>query len=221
MPMNRPFILPSILAADPLRLEEEIGLCLGQGHDSVHIDVMDGRFVQPISFGEKTVAAVAKRFGIQPDVHLMTCEPERKVRSFADAGSGALSFHAEACVHAHRTLAEIRAAGMKAGISIVPSTPAEALAPVLEGADIVLVMTVNPGWGGQEMIPACLDKVAWLKAERERRSYGYLIYVDGGMNRMTAGAAIERGADVVVAGSAVFGETDRRKAMASLLKTFP
>jgi ribulose-phosphate 3-epimerase len=209
-------VLPSILAADPLNLERDIAQCRSAGLDSVHIDVMDGLFVPPISYGEALVRAVREQLDMLPDVHLMTQEPERKIRAFAEAGAAAITFHLEACTHAHRLLSEIRGLGLAAGISIVPSTPAEALSELLAATDIVLVMTVNPGWGGQELIPACLEKVKRLRRLREQAGLGFRIYVDGGIDPGTARAARTAGADTLIAGSAVFGSADRAAAIKAL-----
>lgn len=214
--MNRPTIAPSILAADPLELGAGIDACAGAGADLIHVDVMDGLFVPPISFGEALVERAAGRTKLPLDVHLMTLEPDRKIDAFAKAGATYLTFHLEACVHAHRILLRIREKGLKAGISICPSTPAQALEPLLGYADLVLVMTVDPGYGGQSMIRECLDKVKALAGMRAKGGHGFLLSVDGGVTTETAPLAIAAGADILVTGSAFFRAQDRAASLKAL-----
>ena len=178
------------------------------GGDLVHLDVMDGSFVPPITFGEKAVRDLRPVTGLPFDVHLMIHTPESHVDEFCAAGADYLTIHFEATTHLHAVLSSIKERGARPGIAIVPSTPAEALIEVLPLVDMVLVMTVSPGFGGQTLIPRCLQKVRLLHRMREEAGLGYLIEVDGGINRSTVGAALEAGADVIVAGSALFGAKD-------------
>jgi len=204
--MKRIICAPSILSADFSRLDDALALIDASGAPWVHLDVMDGRFVPALTFGPKTVADLRPLSGGLFDVHLMVVEPERLVPSFIESGADAVTFHLEACVHAHRLIQEIKAAGKLAGISIVPSTPVSALESLLPSVDLVLVMTVNPGFGGQKIIPECVSKVAALDRIRESRGFGFRISVDGGVNRLTARGVVEAGTDIVVAGSAFFNE---------------
>jgi ribulose-phosphate 3-epimerase len=198
-------VAPSVLSADFGALAEGVRLVEAIGGDFVHLDVMDGCFVPNITFGPKAVTDLRPVSKLPFDVHLMICRPESFVAAFCEAGADRVTIHFEATTHVHRLLASIREAGRKPGIAIVPSTPAEALSEVLPLVDLVLVMTVNPGFGGQEIIPRCLKKVEKLARMRESEGLDYLLEVDGGINRATVGAALRAGADVVVAGSAVFG----------------
>jgi ribulose-phosphate 3-epimerase len=198
-------IAPSILAADFGELASGVRLAESMGGDFVHIDVMDGCFVPPITFGSKAVGDLRPVSRLPFDVHLMICRPENQVEVFCASGADFITVHLEATTHLHRVLSAILAKGKKPGVAIVPSTPVEALVEVLPMAALVLVMTVNPGFGGQKMISRCLRKVSELRRLRTEEGLGFLIEVDGGINRETAAEAVGAGADVLVAGTALFG----------------
>jgi ribulose-phosphate 3-epimerase len=201
-------IAPSVLSADFGALADGVRRAEAMGADFVHLDVMDGCFVPNITFGPKAVVDLRPVSKLPFDVHLMICRPENFVHVFCAAGADYLTIHFEAATHLHRVLTSIREAGKRPGIAIVPSTPAEALAEVLHLVDLVLVMTVNPGFGGQELIPQCLKKVETLRRMREARKVEFLLEVDGGINRETIGPALDAGADVIVAGSFLFQARD-------------
>ena len=201
-------VAPSLLAADSGSLADGIGEAERAHAEWIHLDVMDGVFVPPISFGASTVAALRRRSGLFLDVHLMTTHPERHITQFVDAGADLITIHLEAARHAHRTLQSIRAAGAAAGIAIVPSTPAALLCELWDEVDLVLVMTVNPGYGGQRLIPACVRKVAQVATARQEAGARFLIEADGGINRETAPGVRRSGADVLVVGTAFFGADD-------------
>ena len=207
--MKETIIAPSILAADFADFAGAAAEIEAAGADWVHMDVMDGRFVPNISFGPKLVEDLRKRTGKFLDVHLMIREPGNFAEAFARAGADSVTFHLEAEVHSHRLLGAVRALGKKAGISIVPSTPAALLDELLPDVDMVLVMTVNPGFGGQKLIGGCLEKVRILAETRARRGLGFLISVDGGIHEGTAGDALAAGADALVIGSAFFAAPDK------------
>ena len=203
--MAASFILaPSLLSADFSRLAEELQFIKANGGQWVHLDVMDGAFVPNLTFGAPVVRSLRSKSTLPFDVHLMVARPQDFVKDFAAAGADYFTFHIEATVHAHRLITEIRAAGMKVGVSIVPSTPVHLLEEVLPFVDLVLVMTVNPGFGGQTMIPHCLGKIEKLCEYRKQYGYRYLISVDGGVNAETLPAVCNAGADVVVSGSSFF-----------------
>jgi ribulose-phosphate 3-epimerase len=209
-------IAPSILSADFGRLAEEVRAVEAAGADVVHVDVMDGRFVPNITIGPLVVEAVRKVTKLPVDVHLMIVEPERYVEAFAKAGASLVSVHAEVSPHLHRTLQAIRAAGARPAVALNPSTPVSVLEHVLGDCDMVLVMTVNPGFGGQRYIEACTDKVRQLRALADRRHPALEIEVDGGVKAETAGLVAAAGANVLVAGTAVFGAPDYAKAISAI-----
>lgn len=202
--MKNILLAPSLLSSDFTELGNAVAEIEERGGNLVHIDVMDGTFVPEITIGQPVVSALRKRTGLPFDVHLMVMHPETQLDSFVKAGADWITFHYEACVHHHRLIQQIHDAGIKAGISIVPSTPVSAVSEILPFVDLVLVMTVNPGFGGQKLIPRCLEKVRELSRIRADNNYGYLISVDGGINEKTAVDAAAAGSDILVSGSAFF-----------------
>jgi ribulose-phosphate 3-epimerase len=206
--MEEPIVAPSLLSADFSDLRAAIATIEAAKADWVHFDVMDGRFVPNLTFGPKMAADLRPLSKLPLDVHLMTVEPERLVPAFAEAGADYITFHLEAATHAHRLVESIREQGAKPGIAIVPSTPASMLSELLPIVDLVLVMTVDPGFGGQALIPSCLDKCRELSARREAQGLGFLLSVDGGINADTIPLAARAGANVLVMGSAFFSSPD-------------
>jgi ribulose-phosphate 3-epimerase len=208
-------IAPSILSADFARLGEEIKAVSDAGADFIHVDVMDGHFVPNITIGPLVVEAVRKTTPLPLDVHLMISEPDKYAADFAKAGADYITVHAEALPHLNRSLALIRELGVKAGVALNPSTPISVLDWVWEYVDMVLIMTVNPGFGGQKFIKNCLRKISAARMEIDRRGLGVLIEVDGGVKLDNVAQVYSAGADVVVAGSAVFGTDNYRETIAS------
>lgn len=209
-------IAPSILSADFADLGNEIRRVEAAGADLIHIDVMDGHFVPNLTFGPPVVAAVRKATRLPFDVHLMITNPEEMVTPFIKAGADIVTVHAETAPHLHRLVQTIREQGAKAGVSLNPSTPLAAVEEVLDAVDMVLVMSVNPGFGGQKFIPAAVDKIRRLKAMIEARGLSVDIEVDGGIVPDNARKVIEAGATVLVAGSAVYGAPDAAAAIKAL-----
>jgi ribulose-phosphate 3-epimerase len=198
-------ISPSVLSADFSRLGEEIEKVQEAGADWIHVDVMDGHFVPNITIGPMIVEAIKKVSRVPVDVHLMISDPDSYLEMFRDAGADILHVHPEATHHLHRTLTRIRELGMKAGAALNPSTGLHAIEMVMAELDVVMLMTVNPGFGGQKFIPTMVPKIKALRNMIDESEYRILIEVDGGVSPKTAGELIRNGADVFVAGSAVFG----------------
>jgi ribulose-phosphate 3-epimerase len=219
MPASRPTrvtVAPSILAADFARLRDEVAAVEAAGADWLHLDVMDGHFVPNISFGPAVLSSLRPHTRLPFDVHLMIAPVDPFIAAFADAGADHLIVHPEAGPHLHRTLQLIRSHGMRAGVVLNPATPVESIAWVLDLVDIVLVMTVNPGFGGQEFVASQLPKITALRRMIDASGRSIALSVDGGIAPETAPRVIQAGADTLVAGTAVFGANDYAAAIAAL-----
>ncbi|MDR1681757.1 MAG: ribulose-phosphate 3-epimerase [Prevotellaceae bacterium] len=206
----------SMLSADFGRLNEEVEMVNAGAADMFHLDIMDGRFVPNISYGFPVVKAIAARARKPLDAHLMIVEPEKYIETFRSVGVAYLSVHCEACVHLHRTLQQIRSAGMKAGVALNPHTPVWCLADTVHAADFVLIMSVNPGFGGQAFIERSLHKITELKNLITRENAATLIEVDGGIGLYNAAQLYAAGADILVAGNAIFSAANPLQAMEEL-----
>lgn len=215
---NQRIIAPSVLSADFLNLGRDIEMLNASDAEWIHLDIMDGRFVPNISFGLPVVSAIRSATDKILDVHLMIEEPEKYITAFQKAGADFLTLHYEASRHLHRAMQQIRDAGMKAGVVLNPHTPVELLCDLLPYLDMVLLMSVNPGFGGQKFIPQILSKTERLRKMIDDNEYEVLIEIDGGVNTETAPKLFVAGADILVAGSFVFGAEDPHKAISDLLK---
>jgi ribulose-phosphate 3-epimerase len=211
-------VSPSILSADPLKFGDEVNAVAAAGADMLHIDVMDGHFVPNLTFGLPLVRSLKNHTKLPLDVHIMVTNPDQVAVDYVDAGADFLTFHIEAATHAHRIIEVIKAKGAKAGISLNPGTAVELIFPSLHYCDLVLVMSVNPGFGGQKYIAACNDKIRRIDHELKRigRRDQVILQVDGGVTDANAKQIIEAGADALVAGTAVFGKADRKSAILAL-----
>ncbi|ATH91380.1 ribulose-phosphate 3-epimerase [Bacillus glycinifermentans] len=211
------YVAPSILSADFARLGEEIKDVEQGGADYIHIDVMDGHFVPNLTIGPLVVEAVRPITKLPLDVHLMIEEPDRYIPAFAKAGADMISVHVEACPHLHRTIQLIKEQGVKAGVVLNPHTPVQQIEHVIKDLDLVLLMTVNPGFGGQSFISSVVSKIRQVKELADKNGLSdLLIEVDGGVNKETAAQCTEAGANLLVAGSAIYNEKDRKKAIADI-----
>jgi ribulose-phosphate 3-epimerase len=212
--MSHIYIAPSILSADFSKLGSEIKEVEAGGANWLHVDVMDGHFVPNITIGPLVVASIRPLTQLPLDVHLMIEQPDSYIPAFAQAGADYISIHAEACIHLHRSLSLIREHGVKAGVVLNPATPLSAIELVLSQVDLILIMTVNPGFGGQTFITEMLPKIKRLREMLDERGLTHVqLEVDGGINEKTAPLVVEAGANVLVAGQAVFGQENRRSAM--------
>ena len=203
-------LLPSLLSADFTNLKSDIEILDKSGVKYLHLDVMDGMFVPNISFGPMIIKQLRPLTNMVFDVHLMIEDPDRYVQSFKDAGADILTVHYEACKHLHRTISYIKSLGMKAGVSLNPATNIDVLDYVLEDLDLVLIMSVNPGFGGQSFIPSALDKIKNLKEKIKERNLNVIVEVDGGVKTTNVKDVVEAGADLIVSGSDVFADKENR-----------
>lgn len=216
MKTHKIYIAPSILSADLLQLKTQVEILAKNGADFIHVDVMDGHFVPNLTFGPNMVKALKRITSLPLDVHLMISNPDLYIEQYAKAGANILTVHQEACTHLHRTLQSIHQQGIKAGVSLNPATPLSTIENVLGNIDLLLIMTVNPGFGGQKFIPQGLKKIAESKRMIDASGRDILLEVDGGVDSNTVESIVQHGARVLVSGSAIFGQADIVGAMQDL-----
>lgn len=210
------YIAPSILSADLLRLEEQVKALARNGADYIHVDVMDGHFVPNLTFGPNMVKTLKRITSVPLDVHLMISNPDLYIEAYAKAGADILTVHQEACTHLHRTIQSIHQQGIKAGVSLNPATSLSTIENILDNIDLLLIMTVNPGFGGQKFIPQGLKKISEARRMIDKSGRGILLEVDGGVDGNTVESIVQHGANVLVSGSAIFGQPDIVAAMQQL-----
>ena len=215
---NKIHIAPSILSADLLQLQKQIEAVEKNGADFIHVDVMDGHFVPNLTFGPIMVSALKRIAKLPLDVHLMITNADQYIETYAEAGADILTVHQEACTHLHRTVQKIHNAGIKAGVSLNPATPLVTLENIITDIDLILIMSVNPGFGGQKFIPQSLKKIETARKMIEQTGKNILLEVDGGVNKANISQIVNSGADVIVAGNAIFGTTDIKKAIRELIE---
>jgi ribulose-phosphate 3-epimerase len=211
-----PLVAPSLLAADFLHLESECQMLNESKADWFHLDVMDGRFVPNISYGMSIIKQIRRATDKFFDVHLMILEPEKYAEEFKEAGANSLTIHLEACAHLHRNIQQIKSLGMNAGVAINPATPVSLLQDIIADIDLVLIMSVNPGFGGQSFIPHSIKKIAEVKTLIHQTGSGAKIEVDGGISLKNAGDIIKAGADILVAGNSIFSSENPKKTIAKM-----
>lgn len=214
--MSKLYIAPSVLAADFTILGEQISLAEAGGADWIHLDIMDGRFVPNITFGPAVVTAIRKITKLPLDTHLMIVDADKHLEAFRDAGADGITVHQEACPHLQRTVARIRELGANPGVAVNPATPSSTLKEIVCDIDLILVMTVNPGFGGQKFLGSTLQKMREIKSMIKQSGRDIRLEVDGGIDPSTAPLVAAAGADTLVAGTSVFGKTDIRRAIADL-----
>jgi ribulose-phosphate 3-epimerase len=217
--MNNVLIAPSILAADFRRLDEQLEAVHEAGVQWIHLDIMDGHFVPNISFGPPVVSSIRKGTNLVLDTHLMIDDPNRYLEAFREAGSDIITVHQEVCPHLHRTVSRIRELGAKAGVALNPATSVSQIKDILDDVDLILIMTVNPGFGGQKFIQRTVDKIRECRQLIASSGRSIYLEVDGGIDTVTAPMAVTAGADVLVAGTSVFGVPDPRKAVKDLMES--
>jgi ribulose-phosphate 3-epimerase len=217
---NKIYIAPSVLSADLTNIKQQIETVEKNGADFIHVDVMDGHFVPNLTFGPIMVSALKRITKLPLDVHLMITNADQYIETYAEAGADILTVHQEACTHLHRTIQKIHNAGIKAGVSLNPATPLVTLENIISDMDLILIMSVNPGFGGQKFIPQSLKKIETARKMIEQTGKDIFLEVDGGVNKTNISQIVKSGADVIVAGNSIFGAADIAVAIKELIKAY-